>query len=151
MEEVAQNTAVDQAAPATEAKAEKKPRKMKKLKREDFVINAVKGGQRDALVIATALAEAAAKGEVSMKKNHKVAPTPLMWFLQVKWYFHQAKKKGLIDGDLIVPAREKKPRKKKEAAPAAEQSADPASATETNTAPAADQPAASSDAPVGTL
>lgn len=107
-----------QAAASTEsAVKEKKPRKMKKLKREDFIVNAVKGGQRDAVVLATALAEAAGRGEISMKKTHKVAPTPLMWFLQVKWYFHQAKKKNLIDGDLIVPARERKPRKKKEATP----------------------------------
>ena len=59
-------TAVDQAAttaPAATETKEKKPRKMKKLKREDFVINAVKAGNRDAVQIATALAEAAEKAK----------------------------------------------------------------------------------------
>lgn len=154
-----ENAQSTEAVAQTEAAApkEKKPRKMKKMKREDFIVNTVKAGERDALKIASALEDAAAKGEISMKKNHKVAPTPLMWFLQVKWYFHQAKKKGLVDGDLIVPPRERKPRKKKEAAPAdaAGSTAEAPASSENVAAPAVEAPAetqaeASSDT-IGTL
>lgn len=131
MENQAAQQPVDQAEAGGEVQKEKKPRKMKKMKREDFIVNAVKGGQRDAQTIAAELAVAANKGEISMKKVHKVPPTPLMWFLQVKWYFHQAKKKGLVDGDLILPPRPKRERKKKEAAEApAEQATEAAAKTE---------------------
>jgi hypothetical protein len=143
--ENAQNTEAAAPTEAAAAPKEKKPRKMKKMKREDFIVNAVKAGERDALKIASLLEDAASKGDISMKKNHKVAPTPLMWFLQVKWYFHQAKKKGLVDGDLIVPPRERKPRKKKEAAAApadaAGSTADAPASSENVAAPATEAPA----------
>ena len=150
MENQAAQQPVDQAQAGGEVK-EKKPRKMKKMKREDFVINMVKAGERDAQKIALQLSEAAGRGEVSMKKVHKVPPTPLMWFLQVKWYFHQAKKKGLVEGDLVLPPRPKRERKKKEAAAPAEQAADTVAQPAEVQAPAADAQASEGEESLGSI
>lgn len=104
------------------AKPPKKER-VKKLTRSLLLIEWYKEGITDPEVLATKLEEVANSGKLYERlKLRKMPPSHQMWLQQVKWYIHDLKKKGKIDG----PVNLRGPRKKKEKVEAAPAQAEPA-------------------------
>lgn len=93
----------------------KKARKVHKMTREILLLQEWSKGERDAVKLAQTFQDAAEKGLVSVRPSmRKLEANSSLYVAQVKWYYHEAMKKGKITGELVTPFKEKKARAKKE-------------------------------------
>lgn len=118
-EQVAPPTVADAAATeTTEAKAEKPARKYKtkSLTRKILLVEKYKEGITDVEQLTDIMVAHIESGALKERKNlRKLEANRAMWVQQVKWYLHQAKREGLIEGE-VSTRQPRKPRKPKEAA-----------------------------------
>lgn len=107
----------DQATPATDAaapKKEPKPKRAKLTKREDFLVARYNEGVTSMEELGKLLEIEAAAGRLRQNPGVRKTDANLsMWIAQAKWYLHHADKAGKLTPPLV---KDRKPRKKKEAA-----------------------------------
>ena len=127
---------------STENKAEapvesKPPRKYKtkSLTRKILLVQKYKEGITDVEALTDIMVQHIESGALKERKNlRKLEASRSMWVQQVKWYLHQARREGLIEGEVNT----RKPRKPKEPtveAPAETVAAAPAEEAKQETSP----------------
>jgi hypothetical protein len=106
--------ATQQQAAAEQPAQKPKKQKVKKLTREAFLVQKFNEGVTDIEELAKLMEAEIVLGNLRTRESlRKIEANSSMWKSQVKWYLHQAKRKGLIAGEVVTRA----PRKKKEVAP----------------------------------
>jgi hypothetical protein len=99
---------------AAPIKKERKPKepKVKKLTREKFLVEKHNAGLTNVEELAKAMEAEIASGNLRVRPTlRKIEVSTNMWIAQVKWYLHQARRKGLISGEVTTRARKAKAEK----------------------------------------